>query len=299
MFDSSIPTCYFPSTVVFIDDSREFLLNFILQLDEHLSYLVFDSPAEALSCIHKKRYALDWLNHQQSQPSVLNQQPFDQSLAAVYAELYNPKRFSEISVVVVDYAMPEINGLEFCRQIENSHVKKIVLVGPADEPRAEKALAQGLIHQYINKNEPNLAARIVACIHQLQLSYFHNMSSLIGRMLALPTPASHKEPQVRSLFNALCAEHKIVEFYQLDQQGSMLMLDEDACISALHISSESQFFSAETALPSGSASHMSRVVNGYHCTYRPRFVFDDQEHEDIVTYHAYLEALDAEQLFLT
>lgn len=298
MFDSSIPTCYFPSTVVFIDDSREFLLNFILQLDEHLSYLVFDSPADALSCIHEKRYALDWLNHQQSQPSLLNQQQFDQSLAAVYAELYNPKRFSEISVVVVDYAMPDINGLEFCRQIENSHIKKIVLVGPADEPRAKKALEQGLIHQYINKNGPNLAARIVAAIHELQLSYFHNMSRLISRMLALPTPASHQEPQVRSLFNELCAQHKIVEFYQLDRLGSMVMLDEDARISALHISDESHSSATDTALLSDSESCMSLVVNGYHCTYRPCFVLDGQKREDIVTYHAHLDALDAEQLFL-
>ena len=54
MLNSSIPTCYFPSTVAVIDDSRDFLLNFALQLDDQLTYRLFDSPKDALIFVRKK-----------------------------------------------------------------------------------------------------------------------------------------------------------------------------------------------------------------------------------------------------
>ena len=34
MTHTSIPMYYFPSTTLFLDDSPDFLLNFVLQLDE-------------------------------------------------------------------------------------------------------------------------------------------------------------------------------------------------------------------------------------------------------------------------
>lgn len=294
MFDSSIPTCYFPTTVVFVDDSREFLLNVTLQLDEHLSYLAFDSPTHALEYIHKQRYALDWLNEQQS----VCQGRTEHGLAAVYAELDNRKRFSEISVVIVDYAMPGMNGLAFCQQIEHTHVKKILLVGPGDEALAINALEKGLIHQYINKNEVNLAARIVTCIHELQQHYFANMSELINRMLSLTTPPILEDAQLITLFYELYHKHKIVEFYRLDQQGSMLMLDEDAKPYMLHIKTYNTTNDVwPLAQPIENCITLPSI-SGYQCTYVYNCALEFFRGKTIVSYHSYLDALDAEQLFL-
>lgn len=157
MHSFSIPTCYFPSTVLFVDDNRDFLLNFVLQLDEGLAYRIFDNPRHALDYIHNKHCELDLI----SQHCIPEVQPaknrrYQQhgnrlDLSAIHAEVYNPYRFSEISVVVVDYAMPGIDGLEFCRMIENTNVKKILLTGQADEKLAIQAFNEGVIHRYIKK----------------------------------------------------------------------------------------------------------------------------------------------------
>ncbi|WBV66098.1 hypothetical protein PGH44_00390 [Legionella pneumophila] len=126
----SIPTCYFPSTAVFVDDSRDFLLNFVLQLDEGLAYRVFDSPFEALDCIKQKRCELELLSERclseytEAKNCPLTNHTINLDLAAIHAEVYNSRRFSEISVVVVDYAMPGMDGLEFCRRIEDTNIKK-------------------------------------------------------------------------------------------------------------------------------------------------------------------------------
>ncbi|WBV63371.1 hypothetical protein PGH43_17440 [Legionella pneumophila 130b] len=55
------------SLAVFVDNSRDFLLNFVLQLDEGLAYRVFDSPFEALDCIKQKRCELELLSERCSQ----------------------------------------------------------------------------------------------------------------------------------------------------------------------------------------------------------------------------------------
>ena len=127
MQHSSIPTCYFPSTTLFLDDSRDFLLNFVLQLDEGVAYRIFDAPQRALDYIHNKNCELELLrNHNLHDHTAASPAAQQIDLAAIHAEVYNPHRFSEVSVVVVDYAMPGMNGLEFCRLIKNNNIKFII-----------------------------------------------------------------------------------------------------------------------------------------------------------------------------
>ncbi|AHE66069.1 response regulator containing a CheY-like receiver domain and an HTH DNA-binding domain [Legionella oakridgensis ATCC 33761 = DSM 21215] len=190
----SIPACYFPSTVLFLDDSRDFLLNFVLQLDEGVAYRIFDNPNKTLDYIHNKHCELELLNqdglseYSDSRRFDLINHTLDLDLAAIHAEVYNPHRFSEISVVVVDYAMPGMNGLEFCRRIENSNIKKILLSGQADEHLAIEAFNEGLIHRYIKKSDVNAIELITQSIYELQFQYFQAMSDTIVRMLSFMPP---------------------------------------------------------------------------------------------------------------
>lgn len=234
MTQSSIPTCYFPSTVLFIDDSREFLMNFTLQLSDMLAYQLFDSPYDALESIEQKLQESDYLNQRcfseyiESNNWPLTNQTINLDLAAIHSEVYNPRRFSEISVVVVDYAMPGMNGIEFCQRMENSSIKKILLTGQADEKTAIEAFNQGLIHRYIQKSDPNVTELIKESIHTLQQQYFQNMSDMIVKMLAVNSPNCLQDEKFSSFFKQLCEEKNIVEFYLTENTGSFLLLDDRA-----------------------------------------------------------------------
>ena len=112
-----VPTYYFPTTAIFVDDSNDFLMNFSLQFDPKLSYRLYDSPLDAL------RY----INDEDELPE-LNQRCFSEyadgtrcpitnhtinvDIGAIHREIYNAKRFAVASVIVVDFAMPSMNGLE-------------------------------------------------------------------------------------------------------------------------------------------------------------------------------------------
>ena len=233
------PTCYFPSTVVFIDDSREFLMNFTLQLDESLAYRIFDSPYNALDAIYAKQKSADYLSQRcmseylETHLWPATNQTVNLDLAAIHSEAYNPQRFSEISVVVVDYAMPGMNGLEFCERMENSSIKRILLTGQADERTAIEAFNQGIIHRFVQKNDPNVTQNIMTAILQLQQEYFLNMSQMVTNLIAIDSPSCLADRKFSAFFQELCQTHNTVEFYLTEASGSFLLLDDFANPSCL------------------------------------------------------------------
>lgn len=235
----SIPVCYFPSTALFIDDSRDFLLNFVLQLDESLAYRVFDSPFDALELIEKtqgerqvvsQRCLWEYKEHKHMGHD-------NPALLALYSDVYNRQRFADVSVVVVDYAMPGMNGIEFCRRIDNSHIRKILLTGKADEKLAIEAFNEGLIQRYIHKSDPHAAELITRSVYELQWQYFQDMSQTIERSLSLETTPCLQDRAFVEFFRQFCATEGVVEFYQVDKSGSFLLLDDDANVSFLIVKS--------------------------------------------------------------
>lgn len=336
----SIPTCYFPSTAVFVDDSRDFLLNFVLQLDEGLAYRVFDSPFDALECIDKKRCELELLSQRciseytEAKNCPLTNHTINLDLAAIHAEVYNPRRFSEISVVVVDYAMPGMDGLEFCRRIEDTHIKKILLTGQADEKLAIEAFNEGLIHRYIKKSDPDVANLITKSIHDLQLQYFQTMSDMVVRMLAVTSPSCLHDKKFAEFFWSLCKEKGIVEFYLADHSGSFLMLDDDAQFNFLIVKNQEDMrLYYDMALDNGAGEEvLDQLLNGekipcfgqsnfatpqwqewgeclvpahqfisedtYRYAYVPGSALFDIRSDKILSYHQYLEDLDVEELLM-
>lgn len=333
----SIPTCYFPSTALFIDDSRDFLLNFVLQLDEGLAYRMFDSPFDALDCIHTKRGESEMLSqrclseYKETKNCPLTNQTINLNLAAIHAEIYNPRRFAEISVVVVDYAMPGMDGIEFCRRIADTDIKKILLTGKADEKVAIEAFNQGLIHRYIQKSDPLAAELITKSIYELQWQYFQAMSDMIVRMLSVTSPSCLYDKQFAEFFKQLREEKGIVEYYLADNSGSFLLLDDDARVSFLIVKNQSdlrlhydlardngvdgqvleQLLSGEkipclwqaNSLNSNwennlVAAHALKGDDTYYYAYVQGPALFEVKEDRILSYHRHLEEVDAEELLL-
>lgn len=228
---------------MFIDDSKDFLLNFTLQLDERIAYKLYTSPFEALDAIHAAHRSEHMNQHclseyLESSGCPINNVTVNLDLAAVHWEVFNPQRFGEISVVVVDYAMPGMTGLEFCRKMENSPVKRILLTGRADEKLAVEAFNDGIIDMYVQKHNPDVTTLINESIANMQVRYFQNMSEIIVRMLSVHAPTCLQDPVFAELFHQIKEENNIVEFYLLENSGSYLMLDQFANVSYLIVKTE-------------------------------------------------------------
>jgi FixJ family two-component response regulator len=233
---------YHPSTVIFVDDNERFLDSFTLLLSERLSVRCFSSTSAALSLINNSRSlppldqrCVSFLGSQHRPGGALRL-----DLALVEQEISNPDRFSDISVVVVDYDMPEMNGLEFCLAIDNPRIKKVLLTGVGDEKIAVRAFNDGLIDRFMMKNDPEIAEKINQTISDLQKRYFKDISSLIQSTLEMKSPEFLLEPEFFRLFEALLVEHDIVEYYYVEDPNGFLMVSHRGNLYRLIVASEAQ-----------------------------------------------------------
>ncbi len=154
----SLPIYHHPSLTVLIDDSDSFLKSLSFQLD----------PALASKSFHDTRTAIDWLDQQEG-----GDEAHDSTLHASYDTYPNSheecnvafdieqihrisfqrQRFMTPSVLVVDYSMPQMNGVQLCEALRHLPCKKILFTGVADEKVAVDAFNRGLIDRYIKKSD--------------------------------------------------------------------------------------------------------------------------------------------------
>jgi len=238
MHSECVPTCYFPSTVLFLHNNHDFLLNLILQLDDMLAYQLFDNTNTALEHIYRQYYKSKQnlaRGSIQAQHGMLANSAINLDLASIYAEIYNHERFTEISVIVVDNTLPNMSGLEFCAKIPKPNIKKILVINHTDEDMAISAVKAGLIERYIKKSDIYAIDQLITSIHELQLQYFQDLSSSLVKLLPTFAPICLYDQRFINFFQELCAEKGVVEYYLLENTGSFFMLDDEANASILLI----------------------------------------------------------------
>lgn len=245
MDTNSVFPYYHPTTVVFVDDNIDFLSNLSLQLEADLAYRLFESPRKALRHLNNaasaeplsKRFfssLSEWDDASSPDPLIRL------DMTAIEREMHNTSRFGETSVVLVDYAMPDMDGLSFCRQITNPYVKKILFTGVADETVAVSAFNDGLIDRFVLKSERDVYEQINHAISELQRSYIRDCCLPISHVLSLRSPGFLKDEAFTRLFQQLRREHRFVEYYMTVEPSGFLLLDADAAMSRLVVLTEEE-----------------------------------------------------------
>lgn len=231
MSSSPIPVCYFPTTVAFVDDSKRFLKNIHFKLDENMVTIFLSDPAQALEVIKENAKPLNLLenclalNPYDTDIELPGQQAAKVNVAKLCEIAYNPQRFQLISVMVVDYYMPVINGLGVCEQLKDIPIKKIMVTGEADQMLAVEAFNAGLIDQFILKGDPDFDAKINQAINEFQKQYFAEITEKLSAILSLDPEYCLDDPIFIQEFLKICAEKKIVEYYLFKNNGSFLLMD--------------------------------------------------------------------------
>lgn len=237
---------YHPSTVVFVDDQQTFLSAIKNRLPKEMMALFFSNPNEALEKINQANFSMHENPHGiyeieddlELDLHNNNEAFFNLKLGQVAKTIYNPKRFSEISVVIVDRMMPDLDGINFCRQLANCPVKKIMLTASKDRTIATAAFNEGIIDFFLVKDTPNLSGQLVAAIEGMQRNYFFSLSQrMLGNTLEMVVPLISSQPIVNFLQRKM-KELNAVEYYLLDKCGSVLFITFEGIPTTLTISSD-------------------------------------------------------------
>ena len=222
-----LPVYSHPTLTVLVDDSDSFLKSLSFQLDPMLPCRTF----------HDTSVALQWLR-QSAQPGQLplhanfdafNQQADQRNVSLDLDRIHRisqqRQRFATPAVVVVDYSMPQMNGLEFCEQLRKLPCKKILFTGAADEKIAVNAFNRGLIDRYIKKSDINALDILEMEIAALQRSYFAEHSATLCKLLTLHDYRFLDDGALCALVDRLYLQHGFVEHYLYPSPNGILFFD--------------------------------------------------------------------------
>jgi CheY-like chemotaxis protein len=218
---------HFPTTTVLVDDHEEYLDVVPLLLDPMLSVRTFSSPRQALAALGNGSRPVPgggWLYRWKDRPSQ-TQELIALDVDSIHRVVYDPERFSEVSVVVVDQAMPEMDGIEFCRRLANPHIGKILLTGRADDATAIDAFNAGVIDRFIRKNDPQAMEKLQQAITLLQRRYLDRISAFVSETLALSNFRFLRDPAFQEVIRHISATFQPVECYVHVNPTGLLLLD--------------------------------------------------------------------------
>ena len=223
---------HYPRTWLFVDDQERFLSSIGLALPRTRPYEFSSSPAEALARITRESkfsnqlasVNLSWSGGEQTQPIV----------AWNFIELLLKKnRFAELSVVVSDYAMPGLNGIEVLEKVDDSNVVRILLTGVADEQIALDAFNEGKIDRFVMNNDPRAWELVTEYAEELELQRQIQLQATNLELLRKDHPHVFANKAFSRFFFDFrekmgCVEYFFSDdplgFYCVDGEGSPLLL---------------------------------------------------------------------------
>lgn len=231
-----------PVTIVFVDDDKKFLERVTYLLGSNNFFKLFIDPKEALQFLQTykpKPFTTRCITEIEDQAADIR--TFNVEIRSIRNEVLIPNRFAEIGIVILDFAMPDINGGELAKQLQDLPFKVILLTGEADTKIAVDLFNQGAIDFFIRKDDPDFKNLLQTTIRNLQNEYFQEHSEIIQNSLAQYVGYPHtwfKDPEFIKVFNQLCFDNNLIEHYLLDEYGGYLFLNRQGKTSILAVTTD-------------------------------------------------------------
>lgn len=163
----SFPLFQRPGTVVFLDDDPDYLEMLALVLPRHWHVRLFSRPRDCIEKLHTEPPA--WEADAWQQQQIVDQwragKPLVPQILQYWAQ--SADRYALTRVCVVDFSMPEMDGLQVLSELSEWSGARVLLTGQADEQVAVSAFNRGLIEQFIAKQMPDMSRHLVNVMQRL------------------------------------------------------------------------------------------------------------------------------------
>jgi CheY-like chemotaxis protein len=250
-----------PTSVLVLDDDPLFLESLDFQFSDELSCQTYTRPDAALEHLRSQalqhpdfgRYFKDCSEMDLGTEGRHGDRLLRLQLSELRSMFDDASRHQRVSVAVVDYDMPKMTGVEFCRALRDLPVKTILLTGKAGLETAISAFNEGVIDCFLQKQDANVSVALRREIKRLQDEYFAEISDPIRCALALQKPSFLSDPGFAALFNEVAEKNNIVEHYVCGAPPGLMLRDIDGNESFLLISDLDSARSQCEAAESGSA----------------------------------------------
>jgi len=210
-----------PPTVAFVDDDRSFLLSLRPVFSDKFACHIFDRPETALDFVERHMppdvSQVDAIVQQShaadATEAALTDRDITVSLSHISNMILDARRFEPVTVSVVDYDMPAMDGLQFCERLPSRALRRILLTGKADLQTAIDAFNRGIIDRFVVKSDPDALARVESHIEELHdLQGREDLDTLL-QMLDTTAPPFLSDPLFADKFEQFIQRHEICEYY--------------------------------------------------------------------------------------
>lgn len=240
-----IPTCcFYPSTILMVDDNPDLLKDIsfaLMSTRQKYKSKYSTSPQEIIQILQKQGNTLQQFLQKCVSSSEEYYEPSKSivniDIPAILKEVYtSPPRFTQHLVLVVDFAMPDMSGLELCQKIRQDlqlPIKIIMLTGEADQKTAIQAFNDKLIDRFILKSSPDYIKTLLKYLHELHIEYFSDLSHSLIESTSTFQSELRKDADFTKFFNQIIQQHHAIEYYMFDESGSYLFLDANKKVTRL------------------------------------------------------------------
>ncbi|MEM7589575.1 MAG: response regulator [Myxococcota bacterium] len=214
-----MPLCMYPSTIPCVDDEKAFLTHLAVELGLGQSrYLLRLRPPELLQMV----------NAQTSLPAI-----------NPATEIYNAQRFERVSVVVSDFQMPDMNGLQFCDRIQPRGIRKIIVSSKLPSQEALQAINEGQLRGFLNKKDEEVQSQLQKLIDRSVVEYFCEVSGTFQEA-GDKAKSALQDPLFLRWFRTLCRQLQVQEHYTVDAAGTFLLVTHKREVMGLYVRTHSQ-----------------------------------------------------------
>jgi CheY-like chemotaxis protein len=281
-----MPPVFFPTRILLIDDEPQVLrmtARLFRQRREVAEVLTFADAVSALAFVERERARLpaldafaaarvnDEFDDEGPEPAIRRR--VEIRLADVTGVLDVAMRHELISVVVCDYAMPVMDGLEFFartagRDAGDPNTRRVLLTALCDEHRAIQAFNRGAIHHFVHKADPAGPRGLETMLTDQVQAFFRAHTSHLAAALAFgPAGRLLDHPSLPSLLGSVMEAGGFREYsfcaaplgFRLGagaHRALLLLADTDAFLRAQRVVDEidgpaslAQALRARTVLP--------------------------------------------------
>jgi CheY-like chemotaxis protein len=130
----NLPIYHHPSLTVLIDDSDSFLRSLSFQLDPMLASKSFHDTAPRIDWLRRQRTVAEERGGALSAsfdtyPRSAEQCNVAFDIEQIHRISFEKQRFMTPSVLVVDYSMPQMNGVQLCEALRTCRARRSCLPG--------------------------------------------------------------------------------------------------------------------------------------------------------------------------